>query len=60
MEIIPVNTILRGLEVPAGEHTIVMEFLPDDLRLGTFITWSSFFISLIMVIMGIRKRIKLQ
>jgi len=51
-EIHPVNTILRGIHIPAGEHHIVMEFIPDDVRYGTFLTWSSTVLLLLFIFVG--------
>ena len=48
----PVNTILRGIYVPAGDHKIRMEFAPDDIRYGTFLTWGSTAILIIFIMTG--------
>ncbi len=52
-EIHPVNTILRGLQIPAGDHHIVMEFVPNDIRYGTFLTWGSTAILILFILAGI-------
>jgi uncharacterized membrane protein YfhO len=49
----PVNTILRGLHIPAGAHHIVMEFIPNDVRYGTFLTWGSTAILILFILAGI-------
>ena len=48
-----VNTILRGIYIPAGEHHIVMEFIPDDIRHGTIMTWSSTGILILFILLGL-------
>ena len=51
-EIHAVNTILRGIYIPAGKHHIVMEFVPDDIRYGTLITWVSSMILILFILAG--------
>jgi hypothetical protein len=51
-DIHPVNTILRGIYIPVGEHHIVMEFIPDDIRYGTIMTWSSTGIVILLILLG--------
>ena len=51
-QIKPVNTVLRGLEVPKGKHNIVMEFIPQDIRYGSLITLGSFLLLLLMAAKG--------
>ena len=36
-EILPVNIMFRGVELPAGQHTIVFEFKPRSLQTGLWI-----------------------
>ena len=57
-EIHSVNTILRGFYIPAGEHRIVMEFIPDDVRYGTFLTWGSTFLLLLFIVVWINQKRK--
>jgi len=57
-EIHPVNTILRGIHIPAGEHHIVMEFIPDDVRYGTFLTWGSTVLLLLFIVVWINHKRK--
>ena len=57
-EIHPVNTILRGIYIPAGEHHIVMEFIPDDVRYGTFLTWGSTVLLLLFIVVWINHKRK--
>jgi hypothetical protein len=40
-DLIRVNYVLRGLEIPAGSHTIVMEFKPQTYYLGNNISMAS-------------------
>ncbi len=39
--IIKTNYALRGVEVPAGDHTLRMEFKPDSFVIGSKIDWAS-------------------
>jgi hypothetical protein len=59
-EIHPVNTILRGLHIPAGAHQIVMEFIPNDIRYGTFLTWGSTAILILFILAGIISKRKVN
>jgi len=56
----PVNTILRGLHIPAGDYHIVMEFVPNDIRYGTFLTWGSTSILLLFIMAGIISKRKVN
>ena len=51
-EIFAVNTILRGMFIPAGTHHMVMEFVPDDIRYGAFLTWGSTVILILFILAG--------
>ena len=53
LEILPVNSILRGIRIPSGQHHIVMEFIPDDIRQGSIITWSSTVIVIVLILSGL-------
>ena len=52
-DIYPVNTILRGIYIPAGKHHIVMEFIPDDIRHGTIMTWGSTGVLILLILLGL-------
>jgi len=38
-EILKTNYVLRGIEVPAGNHTITLEFNPTSHTLGSTLAW---------------------
>ena len=56
--IYPVNSILRGIKIPSGKHHIVMEFIPDDIRWGTIMTWSSTIVLILLLLSGLIKKSK--
>ena len=37
-DILPVNIMFRGVELPAGEHEVVFEFKPRSLQMGSWIS----------------------
>ena len=57
-DIHPVNSILRGIKIPSGKHHIVMEFIPDDIRWGTIMTWSSTIVLILLLLSGLIKKTK--
>ena len=47
-----VNYLLRGLEVPAGKHTITFKYEPVSTRIGNKIILSSFFLFVVLGLGG--------
>ncbi len=62
LSIIPTNYVLRGVEIPAGEHKITFEFKPSSFYTSTkLMIFSSLVIWLLIigaVVQNIRSRIK--
>jgi hypothetical protein len=52
-EIFRVNYVLRGLQIPAGKHTIEFKFEPQVVQTGSTITLISFIGMLLLLIGGI-------
>ena len=61
-KIYPVNYMLRGLKVPAGEHTITFRFEPEVVKQGSTITLLSSILLFLLAVAGVvysnKKRIK--
>jgi hypothetical protein len=61
-KIYPVNYMLRGLKVPAGEHTITFRFEPEVVKQGSTITLLSSILLFLLAVGGVvysnKKRIK--
>ena len=51
--IYPVNTILRGIRIPTGDHNVIMEFIPDYVWYGSLITWFSTGILILFILSGL-------
>jgi len=51
VDLYEVDGVLRGVDLPAGTSRIVMEFKPNDLKLGSIISWSS--LALILAFLAI-------
>ncbi|RMB57568.1 hypothetical protein EAX61_10620 [Dokdonia sinensis] len=52
-EIYPVNYMLRGIKVPAGNHTIAFVFDPQVVKTGSTITLASSLLLVILVLGGL-------
>lgn len=63
-EILRVNYVLRGIQIPAGKHTIEFKFEPQVVKTGSTITLVSFIGMLLLLCGGIyfenKKRIELK
>lgn len=57
-----VNYLLRGMEVPAGQHTIKWTFMPTSYRLGSMVSTISFWLVILLclgcVFMAFKKQNK--
>ena len=51
-EILNVNYVLRGLEIPAGKHTIEFKFEPEVVKTGSTIALISTLLMLIAIGLG--------
>ena len=56
LETIKVNGIIRGVEVPAGAHTIEFKYDQTSFNIGVTISFISFGFSLLLVVLGYLKR----
>ena len=56
LETIKVNGIIRGVEVPAGAHTIEFKYDQTSFNIGVTISFISFGFSLVLVVLGYSKR----
>jgi hypothetical protein len=60
IEIFPVNHLMRGLVVPAGEYEVTMRFDPDSHRVGVWIagvtTLLVYLSALLLLVMAVRQR----
>ena len=50
-EILNVNYVLRGLQIPAGKHTIEFKFEPQVVKTGSTITLISSVVMLLLIVL---------
>lgn len=58
VDILRVNYVLRALQIPSGDHTIIFEFKPDSYYTGDKITFASSLLLLIVFLGSIGYTIK--
>jgi hypothetical protein len=56
VEVYRVNYLLRGVRIPSGEHKLVLRFRPAGFRIGLWLTILGLVATVILLIMGYRKR----
>ncbi len=55
--ILETNAVLRGMQIPSGNHRITMSFEPEDIRTGNLISRFSLGMILLLIVVGrFRKR----
>lgn len=59
-DIYRVNYVLRGLAVPAGEHSIRFEFSPSVVTHGSWIQLAGISVLLSLMVWGVRKRVQFK
>ena len=42
------NYLLRGLQIPAGEHTLQLNFMPQSYQIGVMFAWISLILQLLI------------
>ncbi len=52
-EILNVNYVLRGLQIPAGKHTIEFKFEPQVVKTGSIITLISSVVMFLLIVIGV-------
>lgn len=59
-EVVPVNHILRGVYVPAGNHKVEFRFDPLPFKIGKYLTLTSFALFAVMLVREwfIRRKVK--
>jgi hypothetical protein len=60
VDIVSVNYVLRGLEIPKGKHKIVFTFEPNSYTTGALITQISSWLILLVVLVSLGMGIKKQ
>lgn len=58
VEIFKVNNLIRGIVVDSGENIYTMEYKPGELRWGKIISFTSFLILLLLILLGIKNEYK--
>lgn len=53
-----VNYVLRGMELPAGEHEVIYRFEPESVRLGNMIIYISSLLLVLLIAFGVYNGIK--
>jgi hypothetical protein len=57
-EIDRVNYVLRGLNIPKGDHEIVFEFKPKVYAVGNGVMWGGNIIILVLLLLGLFKEVR--
>lgn len=58
IEIYEVNSLIRGIIVDAGENTYTMEYKPSEVKTGSIVSFISFLILCLLIIIGFRNENK--
>tara|TARA_Y100000814_G_scaffold88607_1_gene59910 strand:+ start:563 stop:3202 length:2640 start_codon:yes stop_codon:yes gene_type:complete len=58
IKIYEVNSLIRGIVIEPGENTYTMEYKPNEVRVGSMISFISFLFLLTLIIIGYRRENK--
>ena len=54
----PANVLMRGVRVPAGEHTVVFQFAPSHWRIGLAISAAAIALCLFLLLSGLVAKLR--
>jgi uncharacterized membrane protein YfhO len=57
VKILPTNHALRGVPLPAGEHTVELRYEPISLRVGLIVSLAAYLLFAAVIVLAVRRRL---